>query len=474
MRKPLAPIDAALSRKNLTPYWNAACGAISPQLWLPTAIDSHGSVLTLSTVGLNATVDKSWFTSNLLTPSQPTNWYTTYSPFLVPLLSECTPLANTVTKSKKIRLYPTKEQRFIFRRWLGAYRYVYNQTLAYLKTLEDNAPSWMEIAKNIIHPNLPEWSEEIPYQIKKIAVKEACETVRGAKQKFRRTGEVSKLHFKSRKSPVQTCYIPKSAVTAKGIYHTLSGVLKYTEKLPVEFQDCQLSYQQGRWFLCVPYQTTIGSGDNQARIVALDPGVRTFLTFFSPDMAGVLGYHDFGRLVRLCRYLDDLISRYSTSKDKKQRYRMRKAANRMRWKIRDLRNELHAKSARFLVDNFDIILIPTFETSQMAKRERRKLNSKTVRAMLTWGHFQFKNRLKDVALQANKTVIEVREDYTSKTCSWSGEVVRAGSSEIIRGSDGVQMHRDTNGARGIFLRALVELPLLENIQHAVASNANNG
>ena len=145
----------------------------------------------------------------------------------------------------------------------------------------------------------------------------------------------------------------------------------------------------------------------------------------------------------------------------------------MRWKIRDLRTELHAKSARFLVDNFDIILIPTFETSQMAKRESRKLRSKTVRAMLTWGHFQFKNRLKNVAFQANKTVIEVREDYTSKTCSWSGEIVNVGSSESIRGSDGIRMHRDANGARGIFLRALVELPLFENLKHAVASNTNN-
>ena len=145
----------------------------------------------------------------------------------------------------------------------------------------------------------------------------------------------------------------------------------------------------------------------------------------------------------------------------------------MRWKIRDLRTELHAKSARFLVDNFDIILIPTFETSQMAKRESRKLRSKTVRAMLTWGHFQFKNRLKNVAFQANKTVIEVREDYTSKTCSWSGEIVNLGSSESIRGSDGIRMHRDANGTRGIFLRALVELPLFENLKHAVASNTDN-
>jgi putative transposase len=190
-------------------------------------------------------------------------------------------------------------------------------------------------------------------------------------------------------------------------------------------------------------------------------------------MAGSIGYHDFGRLVRLCRHLDNLISRRSASPSKKQRARMKKVESRLRWKIKDLRDELHAKTIRFLVDRFDIILIPTFETSQMAKRERRKLRSKTVRAMLTFAHYQFKERLNVVAAQHGKMVVEVNEAYTSKTCSWSGEMVSIGSSERIRGSDGIQMHRDVNGARGIFLRALAELPMLENVQRTLVNHADN-
>ncbi len=376
-------------------------------------------------------------------------------------------------KSRKIRLYPTTEQRTSFRRWFGAARFVYNRTLEYLKTLTGPRLPWTDIATDIILPALPEWAEEIPFQIKKMAVKEACEKFTEAKQKYRRTGVVSELHYKSRKSPFQTCYIPKSAVKEQGIYYTISGAMHYAEPLPISFQDCELSWQQGRWYLCVPFYTTVQAGENQARIVALDPGVRTFMTFFSPESAGVIGYHDFGRLVRLCHYLDDLISRRATSKNKKQRYRMKKAENRLRWKIRDLRDELHAKAIRFLVDTFDIVLIPTFETSQMAKRGQRKIRSKTVRSMLTWAHFRFKERLKVVAGWYGKTVIEVDEAYTSKTCSWSGEIVNIGSSESIRGSDGIQMHRDVNGARGIFLRALVELPLLESLQHALVNHADN-
>jgi putative transposase len=247
--------------------------------------------------------------------------------------------------------------------------------------------------------------------------------------------------------------------------------LHYAEALPELWLDCELNWQQGRWFLCVPYPTTVPTGETQTRIVALDPGVRTFQTFFSPDRAGMIGSHDFGRLVRLCRFLDNLISRRSLSKDKKQRYRMKQAEYRLRWKIKDLRDELHAKTIRFLVDNFDIILIPTFETAQMARRERRKLRSKTVRSMLTWAHYTFKERLKAVAAQYGKRVIEVNEAYTSKTCSWSGEIVKVGSSERIRGTDGIVMHRDMNGARGIFLRALAELPVLAHVQHTLVNHA---
>ena len=51
------------------------------------------------------------------------------------------------------------------------------------------------------------------------------------------------------------------------------------------------------------------------------------------------------------------------------------------------------------------------------------------------------------------------EAYTSKTASWTGEIVNIGSAKVIR-SNGIEMERDENGARGIFLRALVDSPIL--------------
>jgi putative transposase len=73
--------------------------------------------------------------------------------------------------------------------------------------------------------------------------------------------------------------------------------------------------------------------------VALDPGVRTFMSFYSEVLHGKISEGDFQRIYRLCLNLDKLMSQISKAKCKQKR-RMRKAAERIRWRIWDLINEL--------------------------------------------------------------------------------------------------------------------------------------
>ncbi|TAG18200.1 MAG: hypothetical protein EAZ39_11920, partial [Oscillatoriales cyanobacterium] len=94
---------------------------------------------------------------------------------------------------------------------------------------------------------------------------------------------------------------------------------------------------------------------------------------------------------------------------------------------------MHKKSAHFLTTNYQVIFLPTFETSQMVKRAKRKINKKSARQMLTWAHYRFKQIIKHQAdkngsiyrfkqiikHQADKNgsiVVDVSEAYTSKTC----------------------------------------------------------
>ena len=84
-----------------------------------------------------------------------------------------------------------------------------------------------------------------------------------------------------------------------------------------------------------------------------------------------LGENDFGRIQRLCQHQDNLLSRATQAPSGKRR-NMRRAAERMTVRIQNLINELHHKTARYLVDNFDVILLPAFETSDMVTRGQRQ------------------------------------------------------------------------------------------------------
>ena len=58
-----------------------------------------------------------------------------------------------------------------------------------------------------------------------------------------------------------------------------------------------------------------------------------------------------------------------------------RAAHRMWLRIEHLVAELHRRAARFLVRRFDVILLSTFETSEMVERGRRRIRSQTVRRL---------------------------------------------------------------------------------------------
>ena len=450
-------------KKDFAPYWNASCEVINSALLLPIGIDSPASAEKLYSSWSNKTVEKSWFSTKLFTvPRQ--SLLPIYSQFPMSFPVECMDPGNTVIKSKKIEIFPTVEQKQILCKWFGTSRYVYNQSVS---MLEDNdTPTNFKELVPVVFDNLPEWHTETPRQIKVGAVMDACQAVRNAKVKCKETGEFQKVKFRSRKRK-QTLYLRADSLKENGFFVRFLGEMKMSESLPAkpqgagkvserdtdnEVKDSQLIFENGRYFLCVPYVEKKKPRKPMGRIVALDPGVRDFMTFFSEDSFGWLGSQCINRIQRLCQHCDNLLSR-ATQVKRPLRRALRKAANKMKVKIRNLINELHKKVAHFLVTNFDIILLPTFESKQMTRRGARKLQKRSVRQMLTLSHYRFKVFLKHKALEYGVQVIDVCEAYTSKTVSWTGEVVaNLGGSKVIKSSEGHRMDRDLNGARGIFIK----------------------
>ena len=448
------------SGKDCNPYWSDLCAAINSKLWLPAAIGSVDLDSSCSSSWFNKTVANSWFLTNLFIAQNP-NSQQIFSPSFTSSPVECTDSEATGRRSKKIRIFLSPDQKALLKQWFGVSRYVYNATIKYLQEPGTKA-NWMVVAPTILAA-LPEWAKPVPYQIKKIAVKDACTAIKEAKKGFKQDGQIRRCRFRSRKDRQQTIYIPKSAISKNGVYHTILGKAVLKESIPDGFSDGRLTLVYGEYYLITSTEVQPQSSENQGRVVALDPGVRTFMTFFSESAYGWLGDDSNLRIQKLCFKLDHLISRMSKAKSA-QKQRFRKAADRIRCKVQHLVKELHHKTARFLTENFDVILLPSFESSQMVSKSRRKIKSKTVRQMLTLSHYQFKKHLEWKAWELGKIALtSINEAYTSKTVSWTGEIVKVGGSRIIRSKvDGRSMNRDLNGARGIFLRALVDTPWLRD------------
>ena len=178
-----------------------------------------------------------------------------------------------------------------------------------------------------------------------------------------------------------------------GIYERKLGKMHLAELLPPNHGDSRLTLHNGQYHgqyhLAVTMPVQHRQGETQARVVALDPGIRSFLTWFSESNVGHIAPGAFGKIQRLCAHLDKLLSRAKEEKRRLAKRNKYQAADRMRVHIVNLIDELHHQAARWLVDNFDVILLPTFETSDMTKRGARKLRAKSVRSLLTYAHYRF-------------------------------------------------------------------------------------
>lgn len=70
----------------------------------------------------------------------------------------------------------------------------------------------MDMAKDIFSEMDYDYVKVVPYQIKKIAVKDCYQALVNGCRKTKKTGETFKLSFRTRKTPKQSCYIPKQAL----------------------------------------------------------------------------------------------------------------------------------------------------------------------------------------------------------------------------------------------------------------------
>jgi len=373
-------------------------------------------------------------------------------------------------KAKRIRVYPTTEERAKLQRWLDTARWTYNESLRAIE--KENVPRNKKALRArvlneeaIVAMDKP-WLRETPYDVRDAAMDDLLKAYAAGFARKKNDNKAFRISFRSRKLAFQESIVihHKHFKKKTGTYSFLKK-LRSAEPLPEELNyDSRLVLERrtNAYYLCIPMPLDVRS-ENQAptikRIIALDPGVRTFMTSYDPSGESIdFANQDIGHIYRLCHRLDDLNSRWEDKEVRHhQRWRMRKAGARLRRRIKHLVDDLHCKLAKFICETYSVVLLPKFETQGMIRRRLRRIRSKTARAMVTWSHYRFQTRL------VNKTreypwcrVIIVSEAYTSKTCGRCGKI-----HDNLRGNKvfkcprcNLTCDRDKHAARNILLRYL--------------------
>lgn len=293
----------------------------------------------------------------------------------------------------------------------------------------------------------------VPYDVKAEAINDAFKARNNAILKWKE-GKSATLKPRKKKSLSESIVITKKNIKRNTFYPRSLGILGNTNLMSEG--DTRLVKTQSGFYFHILVKSKVENQDNRFNVIALDPGVRTFMTGYSPDLGIEIANSDINKIYRLGMMRDKLVSKM-TNVESRKRQKLKKAWFRVSDKIKHLRDEVHWKTINWLVTNFKNVLIPEFSVSNMVTKNNRKLHKKTVRQMLSWSHYLFRKRLIQKAIVTGTNIWVTNESYTSKTCTNCGfEHTKLGGSKVFKCPNcNVIIDRDYNGARNILLRALV-------------------
>lgn len=185
--------------------------------------------------------------------------------------------------------------------------------------------------------------------------------------------------------------------------------------------------------------------------ISLDPGVRTFMTFYDGESYGEIGKNIHIRLKRLNKEKDQLDSKISGEKKYYRKTKLKKARAKIYKKIGNIVKDLHYKTINFL-SKYKLVVLPKFKVKEMLPG----LNKYVRRSLLDLSHYKFKLRLAEKTSEIGTKLLISNEAYTSKTCTSCGKLnYELGNSKTFNcPSCNLQIDRDVNGARNIMLRVL--------------------
>ena len=379
--------------------------------------------------------------------------------------------------TRKCRIYPNQQQCNYFERCFGIHRVYYNAAVDFIKS-QENLPS-RQVLRNAVNDKLRKYPDFPAYEqmfcdSRNAAIELARTMAKSAESnKYRQQskGKMGLGHITKRKGKGVMCIDPKAFGPKYTVFRQRLGKhaqLKFRARdwrwlnssVPKPTCECQLVREPtGKYYLCVVRAISQSPSPYRQEFVALDPGLRTFQTYYSDAMTGKISSvpvtKHIARVKYRMRQLTNLLNgKYKNARRTSQHIKQRLV--KLRHKVSNIVTNYHRKVVKWLVDNFKTILLPKFSGGSIAKGSKNRRNNIGI---YTLAHYKFRQRLiHKASTVAGSRVILCKENYTTMTCGSCGLLnKKVGASKVHRCRDcGICTDRDINAARNIYIRSFTK------------------
>ncbi|RLN51075.1 hypothetical protein BBJ28_00000750 [Nothophytophthora sp. Chile5] len=364
-------------------------------------------------------------------------------------------------RTRKYCLFPTRSQQKTLRQFMGTCRWTYNQAVAhYRKTNDFNA---INLTAHYVTKNTrktlaylqsmgrpPEWAHDTPASMRGNVIRTFQTNVKSVLSNVT-NGSIKKfkIQFSSKKRSPDFTFseggrYAKIKQNGSEFYLSISKLKNIRVKVDVLKEissEIDILYSNGFWYVAIPQTVEPDPYEYRKSCIALDPGMKAFMT--GMDLEGNVlefGRGNKTRLKAVRGRLDAAQSAMATFKNQKgksKRWQYRAYVRTKRTflsctaKLKNLVKDLHFKTCAYLIEHYDVILLPIFKTKDMVKKSSARTHGFNT-SILSLNHFKFRQLLQAKCEVRGKSTVVCSEMYTSRTCGQCYRLhVKLGSNDVF-------------------------------------------
>jgi putative transposase len=368
-------------------------------------------------------------------------------------------------QSLKIRIYPNKEQKLKLDNFFNIYRLVYNTAISCIK--EENKTNFIYIRKKVFEKinkkyNNPEWFNELYFDSKTLAIKEASNSYNSNYTK----GGSFNIKYKSKHNKKQNLKIDHRVQKIKkailkmfkmDIYMRKLDIIKLKKVFENEISDSEIIREfPGKYFLILNYKINKINIEKKIKRISIDPGIKTLSTVYTQEGILMKLGNNIQKIYKKISDRIDKLNKILLTKKGRTKKNIRKRLSKLRSKIISIVENTHNTLSSFLARSTEEIILPKLDISNIINKERRNLNKKVVKDIIYKSPYKLHCKIVDQCSKYNTNIKNITEEYTSKTC---GNCLNRKTKEELKGERkyeckkcGITMDRDYNAARNIMLK----------------------